>query len=308
MTTNSRNSWRFGAVKFIAQVIQGRLFMLCASFFVMAGAGGTYVFGSYSEAIKSSQGYDQSTLNLLGFAKDLGSNFRTPVGLIGEFTPPWFNIQTPHVWQVFIYMAIGCSSVNFNNTGVITTSVKNFPESRGTILGLLKGYLGLSGAIMTQIYLAIYGNDSESLILLIAWLPAAISAVFACVIRILKVGTSTRQPIEPKIIYQFLFASITLALFIMSMTIAQKEIAFSKAAYIGCATLVCSVLIFPVFIAIREEFSLWKWNMKEKVENTANEVIVEKPQIVEPKESPPSPSSSRNDPNTSCFANIFNKP
>ncbi|TKY67162.1 NUCLEAR FUSION DEFECTIVE 4 [Spatholobus suberectus] len=329
MTVNNTNSGRF-SVKFIAQVIKGPLFMLCASFFVMAGAGGLYVFGSYNEAIKSSQGYDQSTLNFVGFAKDLGANFGTPIGLIGEFTPPWlvlllgsaFNfvgyfmiwlavtgrISKPHVWQVCIYMAIGAGSVNFANTGVITTCVKNFPESRGTILGLLKGYVGLSGAIMTQLYLAIYGNDSESLILLIAWLPAAISAVFACVIRIMKVGTSTRQPIEPKIIYQFLFASITLALFIMSMIIAQKQIAFSKAAYIGCAALVCFLLIFPVFIAIRKEFLLWKWNMKEKVENTANEVIIEKPQEVEPKESPPSPNSSRNDPNTSCFANIFKKP
>ncbi|RDX96258.1 Protein NUCLEAR FUSION DEFECTIVE 4, partial [Mucuna pruriens] len=317
------NSGRFGVVKFIAQVIQGRFFMLCASFFIMAGAGGTYIFGSYSAAIKSSQGYDQSTLNLLGFAKDIGSNFGTPIGLMGEVTPPWlvlligsiFNftgyfmiwlvvtsrISKPHTWQVCIYIAIGASSVNFANTGVITACVKNIPENRGTILGLLKGYLGLSAAIMTQLYLAIYGNDSESLILLVAWLPAAISAVFACVIRIMKVETCTKKSIKPKIIYQFLFASVALALVIMAMIIAQKQFAFSKAGYIGCATLVCLLLIFPVFIAIREEFLLWK----EKLENTANEVIIEKSEILEPKKSVPPPNE---DANISCFSNIFNKP
>ncbi|KAG4988961.1 hypothetical protein JHK82_031289 [Glycine max] len=52
-------------------------------------AGGIYVFGSYSEAIKSSQGYDQSTLNFLRFCKDLGSNFGTPVGLLVDVIPPW---------------------------------------------------------------------------------------------------------------------------------------------------------------------------------------------------------------------------
>ena len=72
-------------------------------------------------------------------------------------------------------------------TGALVTCVKNFPENRGVMLGLLKGYVGLSGAVMTQLYLAIYGNDSMSLILLIAWLPAAISVVFVYTIRTVEV-------------------------------------------------------------------------------------------------------------------------
>ncbi|CAJ1979240.1 unnamed protein product [Sphenostylis stenocarpa] len=320
------SSRRFSVVKFVAQVIKGRWFMLCASFFIMGGSGGSYVFGSYSEVIKSTQGYDQSTLNLLGFFKDLGGNFGAPIGLIGEITPPWLvlllgsclnfagyfmiwlvvtgKISKPHVWQVCLYIAIGVSSQNFANTGVITTCVKNFPESRGTILGLLKGYLGLSGAIVTQLYLAIYGNDSESLILLIAWLPAAIPAIFACVIRFMKV--ETRQPNEGKLINQFLFASIALAIFIMVMIIVQKQTVFSKAAYAGSATLVCILLILPLFITIRQELSLW--NSKEKLARTINGVVIEKPQIVEPAESPPPPKEKAIDPNMSWFANIFNKP
>lgn len=57
------------------------------------------------------------------------------------------------------------------------TCVKNFPESRGIMLGLMKGYVDLNGAVFTQLYLAIYGDDSKSLILLIGWLPALISMV-----------------------------------------------------------------------------------------------------------------------------------
>ena len=330
--TNSRNSGRFSVCEFVAYVIQGRWFMVCASFFIMAGAGGTYIFGSYSKAIKSSQGYDQSTLNLVGFSKDLGGNVGILSGLVAEVTPTWFvlllgsalnfsgyfmiwlaithRISKPEVWQMCLYICIGANSQNFANTGALVTCVMNFPESRGVVMGLLKGYVGLSGAIMTQLYLAVYGNDSESLVLLIAWLPAAISLVFAYTIRVMKVD---KQPKELKIFYQFLFASLALALFLMAMIIAQKHITFSKAAYVGSATVTCFLLFLPVLIAVRREFLLW--NIKEKTEINKNEdygVNTEDPTSVESKQIP-SPSKIYGEEKvenskTPCFANIFNKP
>jgi len=298
--------------------------MLCASFFIMGVSGSGYVFGSYSEVIKSTQGYDQSTLNLLGFFKDLGGNLGAPIGLIGEITPPWLvlligaglnfagyfmiwlvvtgKIFKPPVWQVCLYIAIGVSSQNFANTGIMTTCVKNFPESRGTILGVLKGYLGLSGAIVTQFYLAIYGNDSESLILLAAWLPAVVPVVFACVVRFMK--DETKQSNEGKLMNQFLLASVVLATFIMAMIIVQKQVVFSKAAYAGSVSVICILLTLPLFIAVRQELSLRKIK-KKLAPSAANEAVVEEPHIVEPKESPP---TSTKDSNMSWFGNIFNKP
>ena len=47
------------------------------------------------------------------------------------------------------------------------TCVKNFPDSRGVVLMILKGFIGLSGVVYKQLYLALYGGeDVESLILL----------------------------------------------------------------------------------------------------------------------------------------------
>lgn len=262
-------------VPFAVQVVQGRWFTVFASFLIMSGAGATYLFGIYSKEIKSSLGYDQTTLNLLGFFKDLGANVGVLSGLIAEVVPTWavlligsgmnfagyFMIwlavtgktSPPRVWLMCLYICVGANSQNFANTGALVTCVKNFPESRGIMLGLLKGFVGLSGAIMTQIYLAIYGNDSKSLILLIAWLPAAISVVFVYTIRTLGVARGAH---DLRVFYQFLYVSVGLALFLMAVTILEKQINFSHAAYAGTVTLVCVFLFLPLLIAIREEFLL----------------------------------------------------
>ncbi|XVF05750.1 hypothetical protein REPUB_Repub05bG0199100 [Reevesia pubescens] len=315
---------------FTVQFLRGRWFALFASFLIMAGAGATYLFGTYSKEIKATLGYDQTTLNLLGFFKDLGANVGVLSGLVAEVTPTWFvlllgaalnfggyfmiwlavtgKIAKPKIWQMCLYICIGANSQNFANTGALVTSVKNFPESRGNMLGLLKGYTGLSGAVMTQIYLAVYGNDSKSLILLIGWLPAAISVIFVYTIRTMK---PVRHPNEIRVFYHFLFASIVLAVFLMAITLAEKLVTFSKSQYAGATTVVCFLVFAPLFVSIREE--LLVWNIKKQPIDPPTEITVEKPkpEVVESKQEALEPSSSKQadeKAQKSCFLTIFDRP
>lgn len=317
-----------GAIPFAVHVIRGRWFSLFASFLIMAGAGATYLFGTYSKEIKSSLGYDQTTLNLLGFFKDFGANVGVLSGLVAEVVPTWLvlligagmnfggyfmiwlavtgRIAKPKVWMMCAYICVGANSQNFANTGALVTSVKNFPESRGIMIGLLKGFTGLSGAILTQLYLAVYGNDSKSLILLIAWLPAALSVVFVYTIREMKV---VRQPNQLSIFYYFLLVSIALALFLMVMTILQKVVAFSQAAYAGSATVACALLFFPLLIAIKQELLIWRQSNHPVISSPT--VSIEKPAEIESKQTSASQSSSKKiDENqtTLWYQNIFKKP
>lgn len=317
------------ASRFAVHVIKGRWFSVCASFLVMIGPGTTYLFGIYSQEIKSALGYDQTTLNLLGFFKDMGTNIGVPAGLVAEVTPTWFvlllgsalnlwgylmiwlavtaRIARPKVWHMCVYNFVGSNSQNFANTGALVTCVKNFPESRGIMIGLLKGFVGLGGAIMTQFYFAIYGDDSKALILMVGWFPAALCVIFVYTIRTMKV---VRQPNEVKMFYQFLYVSIVLALFLMVMTIVQKQIVFPRAAYAGSVTVVCVLLFLPFVIAIREELTLW--NLERQHDNSPTEVTVEKPQEEESKPVALPPVSSTQEeekPNSSSFfANVFKKP
>ncbi|KAK4358662.1 hypothetical protein RND71_020891 [Anisodus tanguticus] len=264
-------------LQFTNHVVQGRWFSLFASFLIMAGAGATYLFGTYSKEIKASLGYDQTTLNLLGFFKDLGANVGVFSGLLAEITPTWFvllvgaamnftgyfmiwlsvvgKVPKPKVWLMCMYICLGANSQNFANTGALVTSVRNFPESRGNMIGLLKGFTGLSGAIMTQLYLAVYGNDAKSLILLIAWLPAAISVIFVYTIREMRV---VKQPNQLRIFYYCLAIAIVLALFLMVMTLVEKAIQFSHAVYVVTATVACALLFLPLLVFIREELGVFR--------------------------------------------------
>ncbi|XP_066354956.1 protein NUCLEAR FUSION DEFECTIVE 4-like [Miscanthus floridulus] len=275
---------------FAAQVLRGRWFMAYGSFILLSTAGATYTFAIYSKDIKSTLGYTQEQLNTVGFFKDVGANIGIHAGLIAELAPPWLVLAVgaamslggylmlylsvtgrvrpaPPLWLVCLYIAVGANSQAFANTGALVTCVKNFPESRGVMLGLLKGFVGLSGAILTQLYLAFYGSgggagDSRPLILLVGWLPAAVYVAFLATIRVIR---APRSPVAARREYRafcaFLYVSLALAAYLLVAIVLQKRFQFTRAEYAASAAVVFLMLLLPLGIVLREEAALFKSNI-----------------------------------------------
>ena len=104
----------------IYNVLTGRWFMLFASLLIMAAAGAAYMFGMYSNEVKTSLGYDQTTLNLLSFFKDVSATVGIIMNFFGYFIiflAVTGRIAKPHAWKMCLYICIGLNSQTFTNMG-----------------------------------------------------------------------------------------------------------------------------------------------------------------------------------------------
>jgi MFS family permease len=262
---------------FASRVVQSRWFVVYASIIVMAASGSTYIFALYSKVLRSKLGYNQETLNKLSFFKDLGTNVGIISGLVQQVAPTWVVLligagmnlagylmiylaltgrtAAPPVWLMCFYICFGANALTFSNTGALVACVKNFPESRGIVIGLLKAFVGLSGAIYTQLYLAIYGDDAASLVLLVAWLPAAFNIFTVYTIRVLPYARRSDggKPYNTPF-YHFLYLSLALASYLLVMIVVEKQVQFSHAAYVVTSTALLIILFSPVGVVVREEY------------------------------------------------------
>lgn len=121
------------------------------------------------------------------------------------------------------------------------------------MLGLLKGFVGLSGAIFTQIYYAIYGNSASELvglILLLGYLP---SAVFLIVMLIVRPTKETTERNEVKRFYHFLYIALGLTRFLMLLIVVENTMKnLPKAGYRIVVAIIVVFLSLPLVLIVKE--------------------------------------------------------
>eukprot|EP00249_Psilotum_nudum_P011628 c23286_g1_i1 orf=254-2155(+) len=243
---------------------------LVAAIWVQAFAGNGSAYANYSSTLKTVLRYNQVQLNYLAFAKDFGENVGILAGLVCNKVPPWIilliaalegfvgfgvlwlvadeAINPRPLWQMCIAICVGANSTTWFNTAVLVTCMRNFPHSRGTIVGFLKGFIGLGGAIFTQIFISLLAKDPVRLLLFLAVGPTIVCLISMGFIRPVKSTSGIRNEAEEHGRFLFIhIVCVALAVYLFAAAFLDQFVVNRLLLHI----LVVVMLLFlfaPVFV------------------------------------------------------------
>ncbi|XVF08687.1 hypothetical protein REPUB_Repub07fG0025000 [Reevesia pubescens] len=313
-------------VKLKAFVNNRWLVFVCAMW-VQSCAGVGYLFGSISPVIKSSMGYNQRQIAILGVAKDLGDSIGFVAGSLCEILPFWVFLLIGVVqsfvgyglvwlvianilpdlplWVLCVAIFVGANGETYYNTAALVSCVQNFPRNRGPVVGILKGFAGLSGAILTQVYAMINFPNEATLILMVAVGPSIV--VIAMMFLIRPVGG--HKQVRPSDGSSFLFTysvCLILAAYLLGVLVLEDLVGINQTLVTLLGVLLIILLLFPVTIPILlvfvsepsppvEENLLPKPKKQEagSSEQNENEVILSEVEDEKPPEVDSLPASER---------------
>ncbi|XP_028753995.1 protein NUCLEAR FUSION DEFECTIVE 4 [Neltuma alba] len=163
---------------------------LGAAVWIQIASGNAYTFPLYSHSLRSVLGFNQRQIAFLGVANDIGENVGLLPGLASNKFPPWLILSVGALlsflgygvlWLsvsrtvlslpysvLWIASVVATNSTAWLTTAVLVTNMRNFPVSRGSVAGILKGYGGLSAAAFTEIYSLVLHNSSSKFLLFLA--------------------------------------------------------------------------------------------------------------------------------------------
>ncbi|MCL7040099.1 hypothetical protein MKW94_015124 [Papaver nudicaule] len=153
-----------------------------------------------------------------------------------------------------IFMALGGNSTTWMNTAILVTCIRNFRKNRGPVSGILKGYVGLSTAIFTDICSALFANSPSKFLLMLAVVPAIVCLTAIFFLReVPQTITSTAaQEEESKYLNFFNVAAIIVALYLLAYDISGKHSRILALCF--ASGLLFLLVVSPLFIPLYSIF------------------------------------------------------
>lgn len=242
---------------------------------VQAISGNNYTFSNYSDALKSLMALTQLQLNNLSVAKDVGKAFGILAGLASDRLPTpvilligsvegfigygvqWLvvsqRIKPLPYWQMCIFLCMGGNSTTWMNTAILVTCIRNFRKNRGPVSGILKGYVGLSTAIFTDLCTALFADDPSSFLLMLAIIPFVVCLTAILFLREIPPSASAgEEKEEVKYFGIFNIVAVVIAVYLLVFDISGNHgPTLSRAFSIILLILLASPLSVPVYLMVQ---------------------------------------------------------
>ncbi|WCJ39842.1 Major facilitator superfamily protein [Euphorbia peplus] len=267
---------------------------------VQSISGNNYTFSNYSDALKSLMNLTQLQLNNLSVAKDVGKAFGLLAGLASDRIPTPFilligsvegligygaqwlvvsqRIQPLSYWQMCFFLCLGGNSTTWMNTAVLVTCIRNFRRNRGPVSGILKGYVGLSTAIFTDLCSALFNDDASSFLLMLSIVPFAVCLAAVFFLReIPPVKSSDEEKEEFKYFSIFNIVAVVVALYLLAYDFISTP---SKALSLGFSIILLALLASPLSIPIYCFVKSWNLKRLESKPDDMEEHILDEPLLL----------------------------
>eukprot|EP00246_Nothoceros_aenigmaticus_P009872 TRINITY_DN2587_c0_g2_i1.p1 TRINITY_DN2587_c0_g2~~TRINITY_DN2587_c0_g2_i1.p1 ORF type:complete len:560 (+),score=49.47 TRINITY_DN2587_c0_g2_i1:111-1790(+) len=153
---------------------------------------------------------------------------------------------------MWLALLIGANTATWFNTAVLVTCMRNFPHSRGTVVGILKGFVGLSGAIFTQLFSSFFNKNAESLLLFLAVAPVGVCLIAMWFVRPAPV-TAIQGDTGEETSYFFFINVICLAMafYLLTATLVQDLLPVSHLTSHVLSAVMLFFLLAPLAVPMR---------------------------------------------------------
>ncbi|KAI3422820.1 Nodulin-like domain-containing protein, partial [Psidium guajava] len=267
---------------------------LGAAVWVQIASGNAYNFPLYSHSLKSVLGFNQQQLTILGVANDIGENVGLLPGYFCNKFPPWAvlligglacfsgygvvylavsrTVEPLPYWSLWLALCIAANSTTWFSTAILVTNMRNFPVSRGTVTGILKGYGGLSAAVFTEIYSVLLRHSSSKLL---AFLSIGIPLLcFALMYFVRACTPASGEDASERCHFLFIQAAcIVLGFYLLTTTILDDVLSLTPPISFGFIIIMILLLMAPLAIPVKMTLFRSRTNKSETSNQSATSSV-----------------------------------
>jgi len=158
-------------------------------------------------------------------------------------------VNRDSVLQMCVLIFFATNGETYFNTAALVSCVQNFPKNRGPIVGILKGFAGLSGAILTQIYAMIHAPDHAALIFMVAVGPSMVVIALMFIVRPVRGHRQVRSYDHSSFMFVY-SVCLLLAAYLMSVMLLEDLIDLSQIVITGFTIMLLFLLLVPIVIPL----------------------------------------------------------